>query len=102
MKEKEIKRKKGKNDVQSALLKRALGYDTTETVEEYGEADGEIRLIKKKVTVKNVPPDLSALKLLLESEVDGVANMTDEQLVLEKERLLALLKQNEKDKEKNS
>ena len=47
-----------KEDLHSALVKKALGYDYKEVVEEYvsGE-EGEVRLAKKKVTKKNVPPD---------------------------------------------
>ena len=81
------------NDIESALIKKALGYDATETVEEYAENnDGEVKLTKKKVTVKNVPPDMSALKYLLEERQQQVEQMTDEQLKEEKIRLLNLLK----------
>lgn len=81
------------NDIESALVKKALGYDATETVEEYSEtSDGEVKLTKKKVTVKNVPPDMSALKYLLEERQKQVGDMTDEQLKEEKIRLLNLLK----------
>ena len=74
------------------LMKKALGYDCTETVEEYVTEDGEIKLTKKKVTKKNVPPDLSAIKILLESQDRSVLQMTDEELKEEKERLIKLLK----------
>ncbi len=92
-----MKGRKTKNEVlniKDVLLKKALGYDTTEVVEEYvsGE-EGEIKLTKKKVTKKNVPPDLSALKLLLDSQNVSVQNMTDEELILERERLLKELKE---------
>ena len=92
-----MKGRKTKNEVlniKDVLLKKALGYDTTEVVEEYvsGE-EGEIKLTKKKVTTKNVPPDLSALKLLLDSQNVSVQNMTDEELILERERLLKELKE---------
>ena len=81
------------NDIESALVKKALGYDATETVEEYAEtSDGEVKLTKKKVTVKNVPPDMSALKYLLEERQKQVGDMTDEQLKEEKIRLLNLIK----------
>ena len=92
-----MKGRKTKNEVlniKDVLLKKALGYDTTEVVEEYvsGE-EGEIKLTKKKVTKQNVPPDLSALKLLLDSQNVSVQNMTDEELILERERLLKELKE---------
>lgn len=76
-----------------ALIKKALGYDATETVEEYsGGEDGQVKLTKKKVTKKNIPPDITALKMLLESEQVPISSMSDEQLQQEKERLIKLLK----------
>lgn len=87
MKEKDIKGEK----VKSALLKRALGYDSKEVIEEYAKSEDGITLIKKKVTLKPVPPDVTALKLLLEYDADEVVNMDDEQLEKEKLRLLSEL-----------
>lgn len=83
-----------------ALVKKALGYETTEIVEEYVSDDaGDIKLTKKKVTQKNVPPDISAIKMLLDQTEISVSEMTDEQLEREKERLLKLLNEfNEKEK----
>ncbi|MBP5308380.1 MAG: hypothetical protein J6Z34_04510 [Clostridia bacterium] len=85
-------KKNRKQLVEEALLRRAVGYDATETVEEYAECDGEIKLVKRKVSIKNVPPDVAAAKLVMEENVAGVADMTDEELSAEKERLLAELK----------
>ena len=90
--EKSIKNLSG--DVKSALIKKALGYDATEVVEEYVSGDeGEIRLTKKKVTKKNVPPDITAIKLLIDQNEQPIDQMTDEQLEEEKQRLLKLLKE---------
>ncbi len=89
-------------EFKAALVKKALGYDATETVEEYSSGDdGEIKLTKKKVTKKNVPPDLSALKMLLEQDEREVCDMTDEQLDEEKNKLLDMLNEF-KEKEKKS
>ena len=80
-----------RENLEKALEKKALGYDTEEVVEEYQEGDGEIRLTKKKVTKKNVPPDITALKLLLDNIKIGeksVEEMTDEELENEKNKLL--------------
>ena len=86
-------KKKSKNEFEQVLFKKALGYDDTEVIEEYSAGEeGEIKLIKKKVTKKNVPPDLSALKMLLESQNPSVTQMTDEELLLEREKLLSELK----------
>ena len=79
----------------NAIIKRALGYDSKEIVEEYVKGDeGEIVLSKKKVTIKNVPPDVSALKILLDLDKSiDESEMTDEELDEEIERLLLLLKE---------
>ena len=89
--------KEGSEDnVTVALKKKALGYETEEVVEEFSYEGGEVVLSKKKVTKKNVPPDITAIKMLLDAEKD-VSEMTDEELEKEKVRLLNLLKEiNEK------
>ncbi len=54
-----------------AALRRAEGYTACETVEEYSiDSDGQIQLVRKKVTTKDVAPDVSALKMLLDNVVD--------------------------------
>lgn len=79
-------------DFKNALIKKALGYDATEVVEEYVSSDeGEVRLTKKKVTKKNVPPDITALKLLLDEQNRPVFEMSDQELEEEKQRLLELM-----------
>ena len=94
----------GKKKLKDALFKRAVGYDTTEVVEEFAETEeGETRHTKRKVTTKNVPPDISAAKLLLELEEDGESDLTalsDEELEKEKDRLLAELARMKREKEK--
>ena len=75
----------------SALIKKAVGYDDKEVIEEYQVEGEKVKLIKKKVTTKSVPPDLSASKLLLEyfnGDVDdGIENMTEQQMDAEADRL---------------
>ena len=80
-------------DIENALKKRAIGYETTEVTEEYTSSDeGEIRMIKRKIVSKNVPPDVSAVKLLFENTAtDDLSSMTDEELENEKIRLLNIL-----------
>lgn len=80
--------------IKKALIKRALGYDSSETVEEYAADGDEMTIIRKKVTKKNVPPDISAAKILLDDYgEDDLSAMSDERLAEEKERLLKLLKE---------
>ncbi len=76
-----------------AIIRRALGYDSKEVVEEYAkDGEGEIVLTKKKVTIKNVPPDVSALKILLDLDKSkDVELLTDEELDAEMQNLLLLL-----------
>ena len=85
-------------DLRQVLIKKALGYDTTEVVEEYvGNDEGEVKLSKKKVTIKNVPPDITALKLLLDENEQQVSQMSDDELESEKIRLLEVLKEIQND-----
>ncbi|MBO7526952.1 MAG: hypothetical protein J6T74_03535 [Clostridia bacterium] len=75
----------------SALLKRAMGYKDEEIIEEYQLEGDEMKIIKKKVTTKLIPPDLSASKLLLDyfkfEPTEKYENMTDIELDAEAERL---------------
>lgn len=83
-------------DINSALLKKALGFDAKEVVEEYAlDSEGEVKLSKKKVTTKCVPPDVSALKMLMDLAAP-LSSYTDEELEAEKQRLLSILGQSEK------
>lgn len=85
----------GEENLQNALYKKALGFDTEEVVEEYQENDDEIVLVKRKVTRKNVPPDITAIKMLLDGK-KSVSSLSDEELEKEKQRLLSILAQSEK------
>lgn len=80
-----------KQDVMSTLLKRAMGYTVEEIVEEYAGDERGGELIKRKVTTKPVPPDVTALKTYIEltRQDDGYASMSDSELESEKERLLS-------------
>lgn len=80
---------KEKQTIIDALLKKAIGYDTSETIEEFSENEGQVVLVKKKVTKKSVPPDMTALKMLLDGESKSdVTTMTDEELKAERDRLI--------------
>ncbi len=60
-------------------------------MEEYVLTDGEYKLVKRKVTTREIPPDIKAVKLLLDGGSDE--NFSDEELEEEKQRLLKLLKE---------
>lgn len=83
-----------KQDVMSTLLKRAMGYTVEEIVEEYAGDERGGELIKRKVTTKPVPPDVTALKTYIElsRQDDGYASMTDSELESEKQRLINEIK----------
>ncbi len=78
---------KYKDKIEKSLLKKAFGYRYNEVIEEYSIAEDGEKLTKRKVTTKDVPPDISAVKLLLETlEIDGSQNLeelTDEELKAE-------------------
>lgn len=74
-----------------ALKRCAVGLEAKEVVEEFGVEDGELRLVKRKVTRRDIPPDLKAVKLLLDGE--AAVGLTDEQLEEEKKRLIEMLKE---------
>lgn len=96
---KKEKPKTPKQALEDALLKKALGYDSDEIIEEYAvDEEGNYKLIKKKITKKYISPDITSAKLLLEKmelENNSFENMSDEQLLARKKELLKLLKEGE-------
>ena len=85
--------KSNKKKLNEALLNKALGYTTEEIIEEYGLSGDEFVLQKRKTSTKTFPPDLSALQILLDKEgsYNEYENMTDEELALEKEKIIKQL-----------
>lgn len=78
------------------LYKKATGYEVTEITQEYGvDAEGNKRLVKEKANTKYVPPDISALKAYLELRDGELYSMSDEELKLERKKLLSELKNSE-------
>lgn len=75
------------------LLKKAKGYAYHEKTDEYNVVEGKKQLVKSKVVTKRMQPDVNAIKALitLTDASDDVSQMTDEQLQVEKLRLLNLL-----------
>lgn len=90
-----LRRYEEEKQITDALKKVAFGYSVEEVTEEYSVEDGEIKLTKRRETRKDVPPDLKAVKMLLDGESVNVSAMTDEQLEREKQRLLNILKESE-------
>lgn len=76
--------------VKDALVRCAVGLSASEVVEEFSaDSEGELKLVKRKVTKREVPPDIKAVKMLMDGE--GVTEVSDEELEAEKQRLTALL-----------
>ncbi|MGN0789369.1 MAG: hypothetical protein ACI4MY_05470 [Christensenellales bacterium] len=67
-------------ELKKALYKKAIGYTAKEVVEEYGGEEGN--LVKKKVSKKHVPPDMSAIKALMELQevADDLSYKSEEEL----------------------
>ena len=80
-------------DVLGALKKCAVGLETNEIVEEFGVEDGELKLVKRKVTKRDIPPDIKAVKMLIDG--GGVDGLSVEELEEEKRNLLKLLNKEE-------
>ncbi len=79
-----------KENMEEALIRKAIGYDVQEITEEYSL---ENELVKRKVTTKHMPPDMSALKTLIElkGEEGDLSKMSDEELAQLKIKLLSQL-----------
>ena len=84
--------------IKKALLKCAVGYDTSEVVEEYAVDGEDLRLVKRKVTRRDVPPAIKAVKMLLDGDT-GVENLSDEELEERRKKLIELLKEDNIGKE---
>lgn len=78
------------DDIKDALKKCAVGFGTSEVVEEFTVEDGELKLLKKKVTRRDIPPDIKAVKMLMDE--GGLDALSDGELEEEKQKLLELLK----------
>ncbi len=82
-----------KGQIKKILIKLANGYEYSEKVEEYvvKKDTEELELAKKKISTHYIPPDMLAIKMLLEfsdqnSEV--LSNMTDDELIELKNNLI--------------
>lgn len=85
-----------RESVKDALVKCAVGLSASEVVEEFvADGDGELKLVKRKVTKRDVPPDVKAVKMLLDG--DNLSGLSDDELAAERERLIKLLKEEEGD-----
>lgn len=85
--------------LKKTLYKKAMGYGVSEETVEYVRNDkGEEVVAKRKVSKKYIPPDASALRLLIEHfySYKDVESMSDEELEKEREQIINMLKEEEK------
>jgi len=86
-----------KNELLKALLKRALGFEVEEVAEEFVRSsfDGELVLMKRKVSKHFVQPEVNAMKILLsltdELPLEELEKLTAEELGARREALLKQL-----------
>lgn len=70
-----------------------MGYSVDEIVEEYVNDENELKLVKKKITKKHIPPDINAAKALLEKSnemnLEKIKSLSDEELQKLREKVLA-------------
>ena len=92
MKKDKVKNQNGslEDKLKDALIKRAVGGNNEEVIEEYsyeGE-EGAPRLTKRKVSIKYSPPDVAAVKALLALEGMELDNISDAELIEERDKLI--------------
>ena len=54
------------NVIKKTLYKKAKGFVLEEISEEYVQEDDNLKLAKRKITTKEVAPDINAIKVLIE------------------------------------
>lgn len=90
-----MKQNSNEKKVEKALIKKAIGYDAEETIEEFSYENNKQLISKKKVVLKHFPPDVSAIKILLtyygNKTFGELESMTDEELIKQRDELLLLL-----------
>jgi len=80
-----------KDKLSEAIWKRALGGEVEEVSDEYNIENGRAVLSKQRINKKMIAPDLAAIKLLLEEIKDEYEDMSEDELVSERDRLIGLL-----------
>lgn len=74
------------------LRKKAKGYAYHERTDEYTVEGGAKTLVRSKTVTKRMHPDVNAIRALVELDnAPDITQMTDEQLQVEKLRLIRLL-----------
>ena len=77
------------------LIELVKHYNVKEVIEEYTEVDGDMMLLRQKVIIKNVPPDITAVKIIAGNTKEA-KELTGDEFEEEKQKLLKILKDSEK------
>lgn len=77
------------------LIELVKHYNVKEVIEEYTEVDGDMGLLRQKVIIKNVPPDITAVKMITNNTKEA-NKLRDDEFEEEKQKLLKILKDSEK------
>ena len=77
------------------LIELVKHYNVKEVIEEYTEVDGDMKLLRQKVIIKNVPPDITAVKMITNNTKEA-NKLRDGEFEEEKQKLLKILKDSEK------
>lgn len=84
-----------------AIQQLLLGLTTKEETNEYikDESDGQLKLIKQRIKTNTIPPSVDIIKLLInkQSLETDYSNLSNEQLLEEKQKLLKQLKEEDDD-----
>ena len=82
-----------------SLLKKAMGYTVDEVVEEYVTEEDNLKLVKKKITKKHIPPDINAARALLEkcfdNQFNNLSELSDAELQSLRKQVLEEIKNQE-------
>jgi hypothetical protein len=70
-----------KSEFLKLLRQKASGFEADEVVEEYVNDEDGLKLVKRKVTKKYIPPDTSAVKILMDLE-PNIEDLTDREISL--------------------
>ncbi len=84
-----------------AIQQLLLGLTTKEETNEYikDESDGQLKLIKQRIKTNTIPPSVDIIKLLINNQSleTDYSNLSNEQLLEEKQKLLKQLKEEDDD-----
>jgi len=76
------------DNVKELLIKKAKGYYYDEITEERAIVNDQLIMVRQKIKTKHIPPDTTAVKLLMGQNQTNLDLLDLEGLTLEKNKLL--------------